>query len=181
MDPFLGEIRTFSWSWAPAEWALCDGTQLPVQQNMGLNALLGQTYGGNGSTLFALPDLRGRTPIGAGTGADGVFYKWGQAGGAEGVTLTAANMASHTHQVNALASSKGNSATAKSAIPAQVGLPAGKTGSVNIYVAYNGNPNKQLNPSSFSTEGGGAAHNNMQPFLVVNFCIATQGIFPPRP
>lgn len=180
MDPFLGEVRIFSWSWAPQGWALCNGALLPTQQNPALNALLGQTYGGNGTTQFALPDLRGRTPVHMGIGQDGITYQQGKAGGAEAVTLTAATMPQHTHAVNALGGTKGNFSGPKSAIPATVGVPATTTTTVNIYAAANAGPLTQLNAGSLSTEGGGAAHNNMQPFQVLNFCIATLGLFPPR-
>lgn len=179
MDPFLGEIRTFPWSWAPQGWALCDGTQLPVQQNLALNALLGQTFGGNGSTMFALPDLRGRTPIHVGLGPDGQTYLYGQKGGVETVTLTLSNLPPHIHTVNALSGTTGNAPGAKSALPATVGV-SGKNPTVNIYSVPNAAPMVSLSGDTFSTEGGSAPHNNMQPFLVLNFCIATAGIFPPR-
>lgn len=180
MDPFLGEVRIFTWSWAPQGWALCNGALLPAQQNAALNALLGQTYGGNGTTQFALPDLRGRTPIHIGFGPDGIGYQQGKAGGAETVALTAATMPPHTHAVNALGGTKGNAAQPKSAIPATVGVAATVTSAVDIYAAATAGPATQLNAGTFSTEGGGAAHNNMQPFQVLNFCIATLGLFPPR-
>jgi len=179
VDPFLGEVRIFPWSWAPDGWALCNGTQLPAQQNAALNALLGQTFGGNGSTMFALPDLRGRTPIHIGLGPDGVQYQNGQVGGAETVTLTQANMPQHNHSVNALSGTKGNTVIAKSALPATVGLPSGATATVNIYAPAN-TTLTALAADTCSTEGSSAPHNNMQPFIVMNFCIATLGIFPPR-
>jgi microcystin-dependent protein len=178
VDPFLGEVRIFPWNWAPDGWALCDGTQLPTQQNAALNALLGQTFGGNGSTMFALPDLRGRTPVHIGMGADGQWYQNGQKGGSETVTLTTANMPQHTHSVNALSGTKGNFGNATSALPATVGSQV--AGTVNIYDVATNAPLVTLSPNTFSTEGSSASHNNMQPFLVVNFCIATLGIFPPR-
>jgi len=180
VDPFLGEVRIFPWSWAPDGWALCDGTQLPAQQNAALNALLGQTFGGNGSTMFALPDLRGRTPVHVGLGQDGATYQAGQVGGAETVTLTAANLPQHTHSVNALSGTKGNASNPKSSLPATVGFGTGMTTAVNIYAPATSTPIVALANDSFSTEGGSTPHNNMQPFLVLNFCIATLGIFPPR-
>lgn len=180
MDPFLGEVRIFPWSWAPSGWALCNGASLPVQQNAALNALLGQTFGGNGSTTFNLPDLRGRTPIAAGQGSDGILYQNGASGGAEKVTLTAATVPAHTHQVRALAGSPGNLATPKSGIPATVSKPAGSTNTLASIYAPSTVPLISLTPDTVSAVGGGAGHNNMQPFLVLNFCIATLGIFPPR-
>lgn len=186
MDPFLGEVRMFTWSWAPHGWALCNGALLPVGQNAGLYALLGSTFGGTGDNKnFNLPDLRGRTPINIGLGQDGINYQAGDVGGAESVTLTTANLPSHTHLVNALAGTakniKGNTSQPKSALPATVGLPPNSTNTaINIYAAPGAGPAIALNGATFSTVGASAAHNNMQPFLVMNFCIATLGIFPPR-
>ncbi|WP_431860943.1 phage tail protein [Azospirillum sp.] len=179
MDPFLGEVRIFPWSWAPDGWALCNGTSLPIQQNAALNALLGQTFGGNGSTTFNLPDLRGRTPIHLGVGQDGFSYQNGQTGGAETVTLTINNLPQHNHAVNALGGTKGNFAIAKSGLPATVGVPTGSTATVNIYAPAT-SPLTALASDTCSIEGASGAHNNMQPFAVMNFCIATLGLFPPR-
>lgn len=178
MDPFLGEIRIFTWAWAPSDWALCDGTSLPIQQNAALNALLGQTYGGNGSTTFNLPDLRGRTPISYGPGQDGHLYQLGEKGGAETVTLTLSNLPMHIHSVNAIAGSKGNAGNMNGGFPSTVGYGTGKTAGSNIYAT----PQNLLTIASdtIGTTGGSQAHPNMQPFAVVNFCIATQGLFPPR-
>jgi microcystin-dependent protein len=179
VDPFLGEVRIFPWNWAPDGWALCNGASLPAQQNAALNALLGQTFGGNGSTLFNLPDLRGRTPMHVGLGPDGVYYNYGNVGGAETVTLTISNLPQHAHTVNALGGTKGNASNANSAIPATVGIGTGGA-TVNIYSAATAAPLVQLTSDTFSIEGGSGPHNNMQPFVVMNFCIATLGIFPPR-
>eukprot|EP00162_Nutomonas_longa_P018277 comp25597_c0_seq1/m.61617 comp25597_c0_seq1/g.61617 ORF comp25597_c0_seq1/g.61617 comp25597_c0_seq1/m.61617 type:complete len:174 (-) comp25597_c0_seq1:1056-1577(-) len=171
----------FTWAWAPQGWAICNGVQLTIQQNPALNALLGQTFGGNGTTTFALPNLSGRTPIHVGQGQDGVYYQPGNTGGAENVVLTAASIPQHTHEVNVLNGTKGNSAVPKSALPATVGLPNNSTNvAVNIYAQPGTGNAILLNPATFSTVGGSAGHNNMQPFLVMNFCIATTGIFPPR-
>lgn len=181
MDPFLGEVRIFTWSWAPEGWALCDGASLQVQQNAALNALLGQTFGGNGTTLFNLPDLRGRTPIHVGLGQDGIYYQNGNSGGTEKVTLTAGTSPPHMHKVNALSGTKGNFALAKSGLPATVGMSSTATSNpVNIYTTFNSSLSMTLNAATFSTEGSSTGHNNMQPFLVMNFCIATMGLFPPR-
>lgn len=176
MDPFLGEVRIFSWSWAPDGWALCNGASLPTQQNVALNALLGQTFGGNGSSTFNLPDLRGRTPIHVGQGSDGILYQAGQTGGAETVTLTVAQLPQHYHSVNAL-STGSNFGPPKSAIPATVTPP---TNTVNIYAPPTSGTLTALKSDTLSVEGSSSPHNNMQPFLVMNFCIATLGIFPPR-
>lgn len=179
MDPFLGEVRIFPWSWAPQGWALCNGTSLPIQQNAALNALLGQTFGGNGSTTFNLPDLRGRTPVHVGLGQDGLYYQYGQVGGAETVALSTATMPQHTHTVNALGGTAGNASTANSGIPAQIGVGTGGT-TVPVYGLATAGPVVTLTSDTFSVEGASSPHNNMQPFTVMNFCIATLGIFPPR-
>lgn len=179
MDPFLGEVRIFPWSWAPDGWALCNGTPLPIQQNAALNALLGQTFGGNGTTTFNLPDLRGRTPVHVGLGPDGMFYNYGNVGGTEAVTLTTANMPQHSHSANAL-NTAANFAPPKSAIPAQVSPSPAGAPTVNIYAQATAGPAVALASDTVSTNGSSAAHNNMQPFAVMNFCIATLGLFPPR-
>ncbi len=179
MDPFLGEIRIFPWSWAPQGWALCNGASMQAQQNAALNALLGQTFGGNGSTIFNLPNLQGRTPIHVGVGSDGIHYSYGNVGGAEVVTLTATNFPPHEHSVNALGQTAGNAGNAKSSLPAKVGIGTGGA-TVNIYSTASAGPAVQLSADTFSTSGANGAHNNMQPFVVTNFCIATSGIFPPR-
>ena len=143
------------------------------------SALIPVTFGGNGSTTFNLPDLRGRTPIHTGQGQDGVYYQNGQVGGAENVTLTVASMPQHTHSVNALGGTKGNGANASSGIPATIGVGTGGS-TVNVYSVATAGTVVQLSNGTFSTEGSSAPHNNMQPFAVMNFCIATLGIFPPR-
>lgn len=171
----------FTWAWAPYGWALCNGAQLLTQQNAGLYALLGRTFGGNGTTTFNLPNLCGRTPIHMGVGPDGLTYQPGNVGGLENVTLTAASMPQHTHAVNVLNGTKGNASQPTSALPATVGLPSTSTNTpIDIYAMPGSGATVALNPATFSTVGGSAGHNNMQPFLVMNFCIATSGIFPPR-
>jgi microcystin-dependent protein len=163
-EPFLAEIRVFSFQFAPRGWALCNGQLLPINQNQALFSLLGTTFGGNGQTNFALPDLRGRTPIHAGEGKIE-----GETGGAENVTLTASQLPTHP----------GLLATADQA---QVNHPGDRVlaskprRGANIYAS--GPPNVQL--AGAQAAGGGQPHLNMQPFLTLNFCIALQGIFPPR-
>ncbi|MGZ5049628.1 MAG: phage tail protein [Methylobacter sp.] len=176
-DYFLGEIRMFSFSWAPQNWALCQGQQLGVQQNQALFALLGNTYGGNLQTVFNLPDLRGRVPLCFGVSPiSGTTYQQGvsYAGGTEGVTLTAAQVPIHTHTVKAM-SAKGSAGPVDGIISS---LNTTVTPSVfGTYAA--GTALQPLNNGTVSTVGG-AAHSNMQPFTVANFCIATVGIFPSR-
>lgn len=183
LDPYLGEVRIFPWPWPPQNWALCNGASLPTQQYQALFALLGKLYGGNGTTSFNLPDLRGRTPVCEGQGFYS-NYTQGQSGGEEKVTLTAATMPPHTHAVHVLSSLSGDAAVATSGLPANVGRNAGTQNvTVDIYRSiYPSQPADpvSLSPATLSTTGGGAGHNNMQPYLVMNFCIATKGQFPLR-
>lgn len=179
-DYFLGEIRLFGFNWAPQNWALCQGQSVPVSQNQALYALLGNTFGGTPPSNFNLPDLRGRVPLGIGTSPiSGTVYQQGVAyqGGNETVTLTAAQVPAHTHTVKAL-STQGTAILPTDGIVSSV-----KTAPANplLYGAF-GTPTpatQALNPATVSSVGG-AAHNNMQPFTVANFCIATKGIFPAR-
>ena len=166
-EPFLAEIRIVGFNFAPRGWAFCDGQILPINQNQSLYSLLGTTYGGDGRTSFALPDLRGRTPI-----HKSDSHGLGQKGGAETVTLTAAEMAAHTHAARA-SSANGN-----------VPLPAlGATG--HVLAGFDGYSDTTttmtaLRSGTVTNAGGGQAHNNMQPFLTLNFCIALKGLFPSR-
>ncbi|MCP1308603.1 phage tail protein [Paenibacillus tyrfis] len=163
-EPFLGEIRLFAFTFAPEGWAFCDGQLLPISQNQALFSLLGTTYGGNGSTTFALPDLRGRVAIHR--SAD---FTQGQTGGEVSHTLTISELPSHTHQAI------GSSDAANSV------LPVNSTWALADSLTYNQSGNSQLSPAAISSVGGNQPHNNMQPFLVLNYCIALRGIFPPRP
>ena len=160
-EPFLSEIRIMSFGYAPRGWAQCNGQLLPINQNQALFSLLGTTFGGNGQTNFALPDLRGNVPIHVGAG-----FTLGQKGGQQAHTLTISEMLTHTHIVNA------NSATGQNNPPGALLCKA----AANMY-----GPATQLatmNANTMSNTGGSQAHLNMQPFLVLNFCIALQGIFP---
>jgi microcystin-dependent protein len=161
--PFLGELKIISWNFAPKGWALCNGQLLPINQNQALFSILGTTYGGNGTTTFALPDLRGRVPIHVGQG-----FTQGQAAGQEFHTLTQSEMPMHTHIANA------NSGNATTPIPTGNLLGAGN----NMYAQ----PTNlvTLDPSSVTNVGGSQPHENRQPFLVLNYCIALTGIFPSR-
>ncbi|HRQ64618.1 MAG TPA: tail fiber protein [Xanthomonadaceae bacterium] len=161
-EPFLSEIRLMSFVFAPKGWALCNGQTLPINQNQALFSLLGTTYGGNGQTNFALPDLRGRTPIHVGSG-----HSLGQSGGEQAHTLSVAELPTHVHAVNASSAASGGSAA-----------PTGRYlgGGNNVYHAPASLT--AMNPASVGNAGGSQAHLNMQPFLTINFCIALQGIFP---
>lgn len=167
-EPFLAEVRMVGFDFAPRGWALCDGQILPINQNQSLYSLLGTTYGGDGRTSFALPDLRGRTPIHEGS-SNGASFDLGEKAGDETHTLSAAEMPQHTHPLNASTDENGG------ADPAQSVLARAPQGLYDDPAA-----DTPLNPDSVVDVGGGQAHENMQPFLVVNFCIALQGLFPSR-
>ena len=160
-EPFLSEIRIFSFGFAPKGWALCNGQLLPINQNQALFSLLGTTYGGDGRVNFALPNLQGRTPNHMGQG-----FTLGQMGGEQAHTLTIAELPTHVH--GAVASS-----TASDSF-----VPTGNyLGAANNFYAALANATT-LPPATLSNTGGSQAHQNMQPYLVLSFCIALQGIFP---
>lgn len=173
-EVFIGQIMPTAFGFAPRGFALCDGQLLPINQNQALFSLLGTQYGGNGTTNFALPDLRGRTAIGAGTSADGGWNppatQMGQVGGSEDVVLDAADMPSHTHVLQAVTAQ----GTARKPSGNLYGTNAGP-----LYAAASG-PQVALHASTVAEAGGAAPHNNMQPFQVISYCIALTGIFPSR-
>jgi microcystin-dependent protein len=161
-EPFLSEIRIMSFNFPPKGWALCNGQFLPINQNQALFSLLGTTYGGNGQTTFALPDLQGRVPIHTGDG-----HLLGEKGGEQAHTLSMQEMPMHIHPVNA-STSNGNTVQVGNSVFASA---------LNVYRSPD-NQLTTLNPVTVSNVGGSQAHLNMQPFLVLTFCIALQGIFP---
>jgi len=161
-EPFLSEIRIMSFGFAPKGWALCNGQLLPINQNQGLFSLLGTTFGGDGRTNFALPNLQGRTPIHVGSG-----HTLGERGGEQAHTLSIAEIPTHTH----VASGTSNTGS-------QI-LPGGNLLATSNLPAYGPATNLvAMNASSVANVGGSQAHLNMQPFLTLNFSIALQGIFP---
>jgi microcystin-dependent protein len=177
-EPFLAQIGLFPFNFAPRGWALCNGQILSISQNTALFALLGTTYGGNGTTNFALPNLQGSVPVGFGQGPGLSLYDLGESGGTAFVTLLTSEMPLHTHFANAT-TDRGNSTVATGNVPATgaAGTPQKPT----VAKIYSSNaPNTQLNPAALSVAGGSQPHNNMQPYLTLNFCIALQGIFPSR-
>lgn len=177
-EPFLGELKMISWNFAPKGWAFCDGQLLPINQNQALFSLFGTVYGGNGQTNFALPDLRGRAPIHIGSG-----FVQGQTGGQEAHTITITEMPQHTHFLTAdgitVATSNVNTPAAGRSIGQSIGVPSqGSNFSVNIYDTAV--PGATMAPGTVSSIGGSQPHENRQPFLVINWIVALQGVFPSR-
>jgi microcystin-dependent protein len=165
-EPFIAEIRMFSFGFAPKGWATCDGQLMAIAQNQALFALLGVMYGGNGTSNFNLPDLRGRIPIHIASG-----YPQGTASGTETVQLTLSQIPPHTHGLQATT----NTTT--------VNVPVGNAfaNSPSAYPIYSDVANLvTMNAATIASEGGGGGHVNIQPFLVINFCIALSGYFPSR-
>lgn len=173
-EPFLGQLMIVGFNFPPRGWAFCDGQILPISQNQSLYSLLGTTYGGDGRTTFALPDLRSRRPIHVGHGPGLSNYSWGQRGGAETVTLTTSQIPSHNHTLNAY----GNDADALS--PANHVWAKDPTGSIATYSNSTTAAHVPMNANSVSAAGGSISHTNLQPFIALYFCIALQGIFPSR-
>jgi microcystin-dependent protein len=163
-EPFLSEIRIMSFGYAPRGWAMCNGQLLPINQNQALFSLLGTTFGGNGQTNFALPDLRGQVPIHVGGG-----HTLGEKAGQQSHTITINELPTHVHVANA------------TSIPATAGNPANNrllSQSTLAALYTNASNLTAMDPTSIGNVGGSQAHLNMQPFLALNFCIALQGIFP---
>ena len=173
-DFFIGQIMMAGFNFAPRYWAQCNGQLLPINQNQALFSLLGTQYGGNGTTNFALPDLRSRTPIGYASSVDPSWQppsvQIGQASGVENVTLLSTNLPPHAHQVNA-STNNGTTRNPGNALYATTTVP--------IHGPSNGSL-VPLNPETLSPSGGNQPHPNLQPYSVINFCIALSGIFPSR-
>jgi microcystin-dependent protein len=176
MDPFVAEIRIFPFNFAPKGWAFCDGQLLPISQNTALFSLLGTTYGGDGKSTFALPNLQGGAAMHPGQGPGLSLYDLGQQGGAEFVTLLQSEMPAHQHNIGMATSTNGNSLTPVGS--AWATTPSGR----GLLFVYNpGPPTGKMLADSILPAGGSLPHNNMQPYLTLNFCIALQGVFPARP
>ena len=169
-QPFLGEIKIISWNFAPKGWAFCNGQLLPINQNQALFSILGTTYGGNGQTTFGLPDFQGRSPYHVGS-----TLSLGQKGGEEAHTLTTSEMPAHNHFPMA-STAAGNTVFPAAGSPV-VQHNTWATSSVNPYASTS---NGAMLPGAVSNTGGSQPHANLQPYLVVNFIIALQGIFPSR-
>ena len=169
-EPFIAEVRIFAGNFAPRGWAFCDGQLLPVSQNTALFSLIGTTYGGDGRTTTALPNMQGRAPMHPGRGPGLTSRRLGERGGAETITLSEAQMANHPHGLSATVSRGSASQPQGNAFNRSVGdtayhAPTSLTG---------------MSPSMASNSGGSQAHNNMQPFLTLNFIIALVGLYPSR-
>jgi microcystin-dependent protein len=173
-DQFVAEIRMFPTNFAPRGWAMCDGQLLPISQNTALFSLLGTTYGGNGASTFALPNLQGRAPMHPGNGPGLSLYTLGEESGQESVTLLESQIPAHSHQLLAA------NTDATSSIPDQQ-VVAGGGGGVKLFgEAPAPGSSVMLATQMAAPAGGSQPHNNMMPYLTVSFCIALQGIFPPR-
>ena len=160
-EPFIGEVKIISWNFPPKGWAFCNGQLLPINQNQALFSILGTTYGGNGQTNFALPNLQGRTAIHVGNG-----FTPGESGGEAGHTLTLQELPAHNHILQGTAAN------------GDTPLPATLANANNLYSTAP--PNTALTPGSIGNAGGSQPHDNESPYLVLNFVIALQGIFPSR-
>jgi microcystin-dependent protein len=179
-DPFLAEIRIFSGNFAPKGWALCNGQILPLSQNTALFSLVGTTYGGNGESNFALPNLQGSAPMQQGQGPGLSPRVLGETGGEQFVTLLPSEIPSHGHSLSAT-TTKGSTATSANNQLALASAGGGKTSAGNVVNYYStNNATTQLNPFALSIAGGSQPHNNMMPYLGLTFIIALQGIYPPR-
>jgi len=172
-DPFVAEIRIFPFNFAPKGWAWCNGQLMPISQNTALFSLLGTTYGGDGKSTFALPDLQGSAPMHPGQGPGLSLHDLGEMGGSETVTLLTSEMPAHSH---ALRANNANGDT-----PSPGGNSLARTGTSNTYQQNSTNNLVGMAPQSLPVGGGGLPHNNMMPYLTFNFNIALQGVFPPRP
>jgi microcystin-dependent protein len=171
-QPFIGEIRMFGGNFAPVGWSLCDGTVMQISGNEALYQLIGTTYGGNGQTTFALPNLQSRVPVHQGT-LQGTTYSLGQMAGTETVTLTTQQIPAHPHALQATSSGQGTAPTG-STIPASA--TSTQAGASNVYGTAPGA--NTLNPSTLQPNPGNLPHDNLQPYAVLNFIIALTGIYP---
>jgi microcystin-dependent protein len=170
-QPYVGEIRLFAGNFAPAGWMFCEGQTLPISENDVLFQLIGTTYGGDGEETFDLPNLASRVPIHQGTGGDGIAYQMGEEAGVESVTLTTQQMPAHTHpllgSINATTTNSPSNALPATLLVALQQFPYGQS-----------TPILPIDPSSIAPVGGSQPHDNMQPFLCLNYIISLFGIFP---
>lgn len=170
MDPFVAEIRIFPFNFAPKGWAFCDGQILPLSQNTALFSLLGTTYGGDGKSNFALPNMQGNSPMHPGQGPGLSLHDLGEIGGSQTVSLLESEIPSHAHGLLASASDGNNTKPATQLFAQGVGVKIWGTNA----------PNTQFSGNAIAPAGGDQPHNNMMPYLTLSFCIALQGVYPPR-
>jgi len=176
-NPFVAEIRIFPFNFAPTGWAFCNGQLLPLSQNTALFSLLGTTYGGDGKSNFALPNLQGGAPMHWGQGPGLSLHDLGETGGSDTISLLLSEMPSHTHVINCIDGAR---------VAGQVGQPGNailvKTGGTpaNAYTSGVTTTNQTMASGMVAPVGGNQSHNNLMPYLTLNFCIALQGVFPPR-
>jgi microcystin-dependent protein len=177
-DPFLAEIRMFPFSFAPRNWALCNGQLLPLSQNTALFSLLGTIYGGDGKSTFALPDMQGRAPMFWGQGQGLSLRVQGELSGVESITLLTSEMPAHAHSAQATTAAANTNQPSAAALARGQFSFQGTTGAVPMY--FTGAPDSLMAPQALSPTGGSLPHNNMQPYLTVNFNICLAGVFPSR-
>src|SRR5688500_16413605 len=170
MTAFIGEIRMFAGNFAPAGWAFCHGQVMPISENDALFTLIGTTYGGDGQTTFALPNLQSRVPMHAGTGPDGTTYQLGEMSGVESVTLTSQQIPSHNHAL------MGSSSTASATDP--LGNVGARVTAAAVFPYGTDNPAQPLSAQAVNPAGGSQPHENMQPYLCINFILSLFGVFP---
>jgi microcystin-dependent protein len=170
MDPFVAEIRIFPFNFAPKGWAFCNGQLLPLSQNTALFSLLGTTYGGNGMSNFGLPNMQGNAPMHPGQGPGLSLHDLGEIGGSETVTLLETEIPAHTHNVNGATAD-----IADSNVPVNNNIGKASTKVFNTVGTA-----VQMNATSISPVGSSIPHNNMMPYITLSFCIALQGVYPPR-
>jgi len=177
MDPFVGEIRAFPFAFAPKDWALCNGQLMAITSNTALFSILGIAYGGDGKSTFGLPNLQSRVVVGAGQGGPLTPWGLGQVAGSDSVTILATEMPMHNHQITGM----NNPGTAL--VPDDSSYLSrdvrGGSGVIQ-YMQTSATPSTLMAPNTLGVSGGTQAHENRQPFLVMNYCIALRGVFPPR-
>ena len=174
-DPFVAEIRIFPFNFAPKGWAFCAGQLLPISQNTALFSLCGTIYGGDGKSTFALPDMQGNAPMQWGQGPGLSLHDIGEEGGSDTISLLQSEMPAHAHNVGRAKADNGDSVTPVGNVFAQSAAGRG------LAAFYHAAPaTGTVSPNSLTAAGGGLPHNNRQPYLTLSFCIALQGVFPPR-
>ncbi|MCM2357375.1 MAG: tail fiber protein [Geobacteraceae bacterium] len=181
-DPILGEIRMFGGYYAPQDWHLCDGSQLPISSNEALYSLIGTTYGGDGTSNFALPDLRGRLPIGQGQGTGLTPRVLAQSGGREAAPLAVSQMPAHTHAANAVSTAGTQTNPQGGVCAATVNATTSPAAAVNQYIQRSEikptDKTGEMDPLAIGAAGGSVSHANMMPYLTLNFIICVNGIYP---